>query len=288
MVAVALWVMRRRSRGPLAAFLLFAGTLFPVLGFFNVYPFRFSYVADHFQYLASLGAIAPFAAALSLAARRVAVRLKPDPTLVASALLVAVLGVLTWRQASIYRDAETLYRETIDRNPQAWMAYMNLGTELASNPNRMHEAIAAYEGALRIRPDYAEAQRNLDLARSLSRDEEAAAHLNRGSTYAETPGRLPDAIAAYEAALRIKPDYFRAHYNLGTVLLDVPGREQDAIVHLRRAVEIQPDSVEAHVNLGVALADMPGQKEEAVRHLEFAIARRPDLGHLKELIERLR
>ncbi len=52
-----LWKLRNRWRGPLAAFLLFAGILFPALGFLNVYPFVFSYVADHFQYLASIAAI---------------------------------------------------------------------------------------------------------------------------------------------------------------------------------------------------------------------------------------
>ena len=53
-------VAARRWRGPLAALLFFVGTLFPVLGFFNVYSFRYSLVADHFQYLASLGVIALF------------------------------------------------------------------------------------------------------------------------------------------------------------------------------------------------------------------------------------
>ena len=48
----ALWGWRRRSRAPLAAGLIFVGTLFPVLGFLNVYAFVFSFVADHFQYLA--------------------------------------------------------------------------------------------------------------------------------------------------------------------------------------------------------------------------------------------
>ena len=53
------WRMSRKGRrGPLAASLYFCGTLFPALGFVNAYPFVFSYVADHFQYLASLGVIA--------------------------------------------------------------------------------------------------------------------------------------------------------------------------------------------------------------------------------------
>jgi hypothetical protein len=62
-----LWSMRKRSRAPLAALLFFIGTLFPALGFVNVFPFRYSYVADHFQYLASLGIIALAAAGISLA-----------------------------------------------------------------------------------------------------------------------------------------------------------------------------------------------------------------------------
>jgi hypothetical protein len=66
-----LWALRRRSRAPLAALLFFAGTLFPALGFGNVFPFRYSYVADHFQYLASLGIIALAAAGIVTATQAI-------------------------------------------------------------------------------------------------------------------------------------------------------------------------------------------------------------------------
>ena len=56
------WLARRRSRAPLAAALFFVGTLFPVLGFLNVYMFVFSFVADHLQYMACVGVIAIVAA----------------------------------------------------------------------------------------------------------------------------------------------------------------------------------------------------------------------------------
>ncbi len=61
--ALAWWT--RKSRGPLAALLLFVGTLIPALGFINLYPFKFSFVADHFQYHASLGIIAAAGAGLA-------------------------------------------------------------------------------------------------------------------------------------------------------------------------------------------------------------------------------
>ena len=69
LLAVA-WGLRRRLRGPLAGLLFFAGTLFPVLGLFNVFPFIYSFVADHFQYLASLGIIVLVSAGAALLLER--------------------------------------------------------------------------------------------------------------------------------------------------------------------------------------------------------------------------
>jgi hypothetical protein len=71
MVLLAIAIcLARRWRGPLAGLLIFIGTLLPVLGFLNVYPFRYSLVSDHFVYLASLGVIVPVSAGLALFAER--------------------------------------------------------------------------------------------------------------------------------------------------------------------------------------------------------------------------
>jgi hypothetical protein len=104
-------VMARRRPGPLAGFLIFAGTLFPVLGFLNVYPFRYSYVADHFQYLASLGIIVPAAYVVVAAAQWTSTGKGGEIALAAISTLV--LGLLTWRQSGIYRDSETLWRAVL-------------------------------------------------------------------------------------------------------------------------------------------------------------------------------
>jgi len=274
-IAMAIGLALLRRRGPLAGYLYFCGTLVPVLGFFDVYPFLFSYVADHFQYLASLGVIAPVASALAIAAERLA---KPQRRIVAvaGAALVAALAVMTWNRSGVYRDAETLYRDTIARNPAAWMAYQNLGTELAAQ-NRLDEAIMAYEEALRARPGYAAAKSNLVLA-----------HIKRADAAAESSDGVAEAIAHYEAVLRLEPDHFRAHYNAGTLLMDIPARQPEALKHLESAVRIQPDSVEARVNLGVLLADVPSRSREAIEHLEFALAKRPDLAQVSEILDALR
>jgi protein O-mannosyl-transferase len=82
-------------------------------------------------------------------------------TIYCSTVLVLILGFLTWEQSHAYRDIETLYRETLARNPASWLAHNNLGLLLAVMPGRLPDAIVQYEATLRIRPDYAEARDNL-------------------------------------------------------------------------------------------------------------------------------
>ena len=256
-LAAGLWLAARKQRGPLAGFLYFAGTLFPALGFFNVYPFVFSYVADHFQYLAMLGIIVPAAAGLTLAAGRLpAARRRYAPALAAA--LIVLLGTLTRAQSGMYRDAETLYRETLVRNPDAWMAHNNLATLLSETPQRLPEVIAEYRAALRIRPDYAEA------------------HYNLGNAYAETSGHVEDAIAEYRAALRIRPEYPEAHSNLGAALAGFPDRLDEAVAEYQAAIRLRPDSPEVHNNLANALVRVPGRLAEAISEYREALRLRPD------------
>src|SRR5206468_3833069 len=112
-LVVALWVGRRRlGRGPLAAVLFFAGTLAPALGFVDVYPMRYAFVADHFQYLASLGLIALAAALGTKACQQLSPArqwLKPA----AGAAVLLILAGLTWQQELVYRDLETLWTDTL-------------------------------------------------------------------------------------------------------------------------------------------------------------------------------
>src|SRR5208282_687782 len=98
--------LARRTRGPLAGLLFFAGTLFPVLGFFNVYPFIFSFVADHFQYLAGLGVIVLASGGGAWLLERWGAVNRTAVAVFCLALLVT-LGVLTWRQSGMYRDIES-------------------------------------------------------------------------------------------------------------------------------------------------------------------------------------
>lgn len=256
-----LWAIRRRMRAPLAVLLIFIGSLFPILGFFNVFAFLFSFVADHFLYLASLAVIAFVSAGWGLwfrHDRRVAG--------VVAGLALAVLGVLTWRQSGMYRDIETFYRVTLARNPDAWMAHNNLGI-LLDESGRASEAIAHYEQTLRLKPNFADGHNNLGVALADTRRPQEAmvqyqealrlnplyvgAYLNLGNLLRDT-GKLPEAVAEYNEALRIQPASPEAHNNLGIALAQ-EGRLSEAMDQCREALRLNPNYAQAHYDLGVAL-----------------------------------
>jgi tetratricopeptide (TPR) repeat protein len=291
-LAAGLGFWARWRRGPLAAFLCFAGTLAPVLGFFNVEWFAFSYVADHLQYLAIPGLIVPLAAVLAMGAERlpaVARRLAP----VAAAVLVVALGLLTWRQCDRYRDPVTFYRTAVELNPASSVAHNHLGVALAVLPGHMSEAIAQFEVALQIAPRFAEIHENLGTALwpDPARRTEAVTHLetarrlrpDRKSAHdklafalADLPGRLPEAIAEYQASLQIDPADPLMHDALGLALSQEPRRRAEAEAEFEAALRLKPDFAAAHVHLGTLLAESPTSAATAILEYEAALRIEPD------------
>jgi len=226
-----IWRLRKKNRGPLAAVLVFLGLLFPALGFINVYPFIYSFVADHFQYLACVGPLTLFAAGMTMALDSIApgkVLLRPT----ISFLLLLTLGALSWRQCRDYRDIETLWRTTIARNPDCWMAYSNLGSFLSARGN-VDEAIRDFRKALELWPNQ-------------SKD-----HNNLGKALVQK-GRIAEAMDHFQTALRVSPEDPDTESNIGAASLQ-QGDADEAISHLRRAVEKWPLHAQGHINLGNAL-----------------------------------
>jgi len=273
----ACWAVRVRTRGPLTAALLFCGILFPALGFFNVYPFRYSFVADHFQYLATLPVIAALSAALVTWARGTAAgRSIAEPALMAAIGLP--LFLLTRTQSANYADSDTLFRATLARNPACWLCLNNLAAaKLHGSERDVDDALTSLEQALRLNPLSAEAHNNLGGAwqrkgrvdAAIREHQEALrlnprlvdAQYNLGMAY-QAAGRSVEARTAFEAALRLNPDYAAAHYNLAGVLQN-DGRIDDAIGHLRDAVRLDPDNWRTRDGLARAL-QLGGRNDEAV------------------------
>jgi len=304
-----LWHYRHQfTRSALFAWGFFCLALVPVLGFTDVQFMQYSLVADHYEQIALIGAIAFAAAAWTqwqeadgarhcadqagaeqpgpAGSRSRAPRLRL-PQLVAVAVLSG-LAVLTWRQCQVYRSAEILYRATLARNPDCWLAQSNLGSILYRS-GRVPESVLHYEEALRLKPDLFEAQNDLGLAlMATGRLPEAMEHFTRavalhpdnaavlynaGSALAGL-GRLPEAVGYYERALALRPRFAEAHQDLGAALTQL-GRLAEAVPQYEMALQLRPNYFEAHANLGVVLAQL-GRTAEARQQFEAALQLDPD------------
>ena len=258
MCVSVLWLLRRRAgRGPLVAVLIFVGTLVPALGFFNVYPMKYSFVADHFQYLASAGLIA---LACVLGARILAASAGGFPlraTLVVA--LAAVLGSLTWQQSRIYESAETLWRDTIAKNSEAWMAHHNLARILIMRGDD-REAMESVRRTLDIKPDH------------------AAAHINRGVLLLKLQ-RIGAAEEAFRTAIELDSNSYPGYFNLGKLR----AREGDlapATSLFREAIELKPELAEPRLSLAEVYLRMQ-RMDAAEEQFRAILLENPD--HLKTL-----
>ena len=261
---VALWpgVLDRRRPASASAtrpyfFVLawFISALLPALGLFDPYTNRYSaaysWVYLHFQYLAGMAPLALAGAGIVWLTRT------PKPRwmqTLAGAAVLAILCVSSWHRAWAYESQEALWTDTVAKNPTSWTGHEILGLTF-SQQGRTDEAIAHFQKALEIKPDYVDARNNLGIALSQK-------------------GRADEAIEQYTKALALDPKYAQAHYNLANVLL-AKGRLDEAMVHFQKALEINPDYPGADNNLGLALA-RKGQVGQAIEEYTKALTLDPN------------
>jgi len=235
-VAFALWYWRKKvGRGTIAAIVFFAATLSPVIGFISLYTFVYTYVADHYQYFASIGPIALVAAIGSRVTSKLDKQGKGIAKIIAGVLLVT-LGMLTWRQCHAYKNIETLWRDTFQKNPSSWMACNNLGQIYAVQGKR-NDAISWFHRSLEIAPSKAWTHFNLALA--LKGD-----------------GKINEAIEQFHQVIEIDPDDAEARYDLADIL-EAQGKITEAVEQLNQALKTAPEYLDALNRLAWILATYP-------------------------------
>jgi tetratricopeptide (TPR) repeat protein len=262
----AAWRARHgRGRPLLCALLYYLLLLSPVLGFFDVFYMRYSFVADHYQYLALAGIVALLVGVAGSVLEHS--RIPRAVQLAAAIALVSACTFASARQSADYRDAETLWRSALARNPGSFLAHYNLG-HLLQAQSRLEGAAHEYQAALRIRPDDALAHNNLGkialdrghpvaavrhYRRALESDPDLLEARNNLAVVLQQQGRLEDALLEYGAALQRAPDSAEVHYNVAR-LLERLGRLDEAVDHYRRVLEIDPAADYARSGLERALA----------------------------------
>jgi Flp pilus assembly protein TadD len=252
-VIFCLWELRSRfGHGPLVATLFFAGTLFPALGFFNIYPMRYSFVADHFQYHSSIGLIV-LGASLLHRAKLIVERYLPYAGMVLGVILFAALGFLTFKQGYMYKDLETLWRETIKRNPSAWMAYSNLAIILEGK-GQLDEALSLAQRALELQPHDPIMKHNV-------------ANMLWGN------GRYDEAATLLKEVLEVRPDLAQSHSLLGMTLMTL-GQYDEAEEHFRKSIQLDPNYLNSHKGLAELLF-MLGKYEESLLYCRRVLEKDP-------------
>ncbi len=256
---VLLWVFRHRiGRGPLAGALFFAVTLSPTLGFVDYGYMLFSFVADRYQYLASLGVIAVLVGAAAHGTSRLPGTWRTGVQAMTVVPLV-ILGMLTWHQAGIYRDDATFYSHVASINPKARLVHLILGLE-HHKQGRYDEALAAY----RTEQRFAQEQHPPDEARMHK------VHLGIGSI-AEKQGRLEEAESHYRSSI-ILPDSFHRL----TALLVRQKRHDEALALYQSFIEKNPWSAKLQSDMGGILLQL-NRPADALRRFERALELDPYL-----------
>ncbi len=288
-VVIGFWIARRWvGRGPLVAVLFFVGTLVPALGFVNVYPMRYSFVADHFQYLASIGVIVLCVVCLHRLV--VVVKIPPAVRQGLAAVILLPLAGLTWRQQHIYKDAKTLWLDTIRQNETCWMAHVNLASAYKAE-KQLDAALLQTKRAMELAPHEADTNYDYGIALALrARWPEAIAQFRRAIACdpqcapawsdlartlwehgGNTPAAQTEALAAAQTALAIQPHMADAHY----VLARVAEYQQNfpaAIAEYNQVLIANADDFHAHYNLGNCLlatnrpGEAAGEYQQVLKH----------------------
>jgi tetratricopeptide (TPR) repeat protein len=292
---VYLWLRRDSWLRPVFfAYAYFLVALSPFLGLIDQSFWRFSFVEDHLQYLAAMGPLALAGAGLVRLANVVFAERRGLQAAFGAGLLLA-LGAASWHRASLFENTETLWRDTLAKNPGCWVGHYDLGNALVRQ-GKTQAAMEEFEEAVEINPKFDKARGNLGTALlNLGRVDEAIvqiqdalainprnyrAHVNLSEAFMHQ-GRVDEAVAELQKAIAVAPDYYLGHFSLGNALLFRKGDADGAIVEYGKALRASPGLVEAHNFLGMALLQKR-QTALAIAQFQEALRLMPHYGMARE------
>jgi tetratricopeptide (TPR) repeat protein len=196
-VLIALWIAWRPNRWKIGAALLFVAALAPVLGFTRFLFQFYSTVADHYLYLAMVGAAVAVTSLVYRYWRRTVVTL--------GCVVVLILAARSVVQAGTWRDDMTLFEDALRVNSDSFLGYNNLATaelraaDRAALVGDVIEARQRYERAVNLYSQAIQARKRVN--RGI--DDYPDAHQNLGTAYARL-GMWDRAAIEHQAALRIQ------------------------------------------------------------------------------------
>lgn len=283
------WLRRNRgARGAFFALVCFVVALLPTLGFVRMAYLRSgTLVADHYQYFADVSLIAFFSAGVASvwAWRQRAAKIA---TIAIILPLLGAMGTYTYGRAEIYRSEETLWRDNLSKNPDAWQAQIRLG-QLFFKQERYAEAVYHCERAVQLKPELADNRNLLGLVYCrLSRFEEGIAEyrkalqLKEAKSFTATSNSVATIRTNLANALTITAN------NLSDSVSAIPAEAmrsyEEAIDEYKKALELEPQQPAIHRNLGLLLTRL-GRYDEAAAHLRSTLQIVPDEPLARETLD---
>jgi protein O-mannosyl-transferase len=285
---------RKQISGVLCLALLFLGTLFPVLGFFTIYPFAYAYVADHFTYHAMLYLCVGVSTLwYAWHGRWISSQNHLKRTLPRSVALavVCLLAAKTSIQAKNYKDSETLYKATIQTTPDSFLAHNNLAI-LLSEKGKSEEALAHFKTALAINPNYPQSYKNYadELSKQGNHRSEVLslylhaialdptysdAHLSLANELTQYPDKIREADKEFNVVLRLRANDAKAHNDYAIFLGNVPSRHEEAIDHYLKSLALDPSNPATHANLAYEYSKEEVSLPDAIREYTASLALNP-------------
>ena len=283
--AFGLWIFRGKlGSHALFAFAAFALLILPVLGLVTMaYGRSGTLVADHFQYLANIPIIAAAAAAVVWIWKRGSTLPRAAIALLGVVSIVA-MSASTWARATVYRTEESLWRDTLAKNPDTWQGHNRLGQLLFARGD-VAAATGHYRRAAALKPDLAPNHNNLGLAYARQR-------------------MFPQAVAAYREALAHSPPHANTtatfRINLANVLgawanqiesesgsLDEARQlYEEAVSEYRAVLALDERNAAAHRNVALVLMQL-GRTAEAAEHLRTTLRLIPNEPLATEMLREL-
>jgi hypothetical protein len=255
-LALLAWLWSRRAtfgRHALLGIGFFLLMIAPFCGIATQSYMYFSWVMDHFLYIAMIGPIGLIVAGVDEVLRRESTAWRALVG-VATAFVILMLGWQSRAYAAQWRDGETLWTYAVKQAPSVWLPHYNLGNAYRRD-GRFDDAIAQYRESIRLQPDF------------------DWSHNNLGISLADNPDTLADAMAQYRTAIRLRPNFAEAHNNLANVLSRT-GHADEAIPEYQAALASKPDMIAARYNLALAYLNL-GRRAEAAKELREIVREQP-------------
>ncbi len=252
--------------------------LLPVLGFIGMSFMKFSFVADHLQYVALPVLIALVVGLIAYALRKAPVVIAP----IVALCIVTGLGILTYQRAGLFANPGVLWGDTIARNPSAWVAHSNMGThwrdqgEIFFESGRYPQATASFNESVRYFTDAI--KHNPNWPDNWKYRGGAYWYQGMIAQHAKPDGTVyyDKAIADLDQAIGLNPDDAEAHNVRGAARYQ-KNQYRKAITDLEQALRLDPDSaaaannlVPSYINYGQELAKT-GRLDESIEYFNKAL-----------------